>query len=149
MGNPTQLHQITMNLCTNAAHAIEDAGGQLTITIKNIDYDNIAFGARIKLSRANNYAQLQVADTGAGIAPEIIDSIFEPYFATKKPGEGTDMGLAMVQGTVKSYGGNIGVESIVDKGRLHDLFSNYRPKHTPARVWTSGLSDRSRVGTFD
>jgi PAS domain S-box-containing protein len=121
MGNATQLHQIIMNLCTNAAHAMEEKGGQLTISIKDFDYNQTPLSIREALSRAN-YMQLQVADTGAGIAPETIGSIFEPYFTTKSTGEGTGMGLAMVQGIVVSYGGRITVESTIGEGTIFTIY---------------------------
>jgi CheY-like chemotaxis protein len=121
IGNPTQLHQVIMNLCTNAAHAMEDEGGQLTISIKDIDGDKIPADKQLKLPHGK-YVQLQVADTGTGIPPDIIDSIFEPYFTTKGQGKGTGMGLAMVQGIVESYVGQIGVESIVGQGTTFTIY---------------------------
>jgi CheY-like chemotaxis protein len=140
MGNPTQIHQVIMNLCTNAAHAMEDAGGQLTISIKDIDGDKIPAAKQVGLLHGN-YVQLQVADTGTGIPPDIIDSIFEPYYTTKGPGEGTGMGLAMVQGIVESYGGQIGVESSLRQGttftiylpiaKSHKTSPDYQPEALP------------------
>ena len=84
-----------MNLCTNAAYAMEDSGGALNLTIKDVfvDKDKLSIGMK-----PGDYVEIKVADTGTGIPPDIIDSIFEPYFTTKAHGEGTGIGLAMVQG---------------------------------------------------
>ena len=122
MGNPTQVHQIMMNLCTNAAHAMEDDGGTLDVTLKDILVEkNVSKNLDLK---PGNYIKLTVSDTGTGIPPDIIDSIFEPYFTTKDPGEGTGMGLAMVLGIIESYGGKITVNSTLGKGAT---FTAYLP----------------------
>ena len=102
MGNPTQVHQIFMNLCTNAAHAMEDIGGSIEVSIKDVQVTGDYQWKRLNLL-PGNYIRIEVSDTGTGIAPEIIDSIFEPYFTTKGPGEGTGMGLASVHGIAKKY----------------------------------------------
>ena len=115
MGNPTQIHQMLMNLCTNAAHAMADSGGVLEVSLKDVVIDKAQALNKIGL-RPGDYVQITVSDSGAGIAPEIIGSIFEPYFTTKGPGEGTGMGLAMVHGIVESYGGQVAVDSLVGKG---------------------------------
>ncbi len=108
--DPTQLHQLIINLCTNAAQAMEETGGILTISqetcIRTAEdmagcYD-LAPGA---------YVRLTVRDTGHGIAPDIKERIFEPFFTTKAVGKGTGMGLAVAHGIVKSYGGCIHVDS--------------------------------------
>lgn len=113
LGNATQLHQVLMNLCTNAAHAMDDTGGVLFMSLKDlvIDKENLPIGMR-----KGDYVEIKVLDNGIGIAPEIIESIFEPYFTTKGPGEGTGLGLAMVQGVIESYGGKITVDSQLGKG---------------------------------
>jgi CheY-like chemotaxis protein len=116
MGNQTQVHQIMMNLCTNASHAMEKEGGTLGITLKDIVVDK-SVGKKNDL-RPGMYIELTVSDSGTGIPPDIIDSIYEPYFTTKDSGEGTGMGLAMVQGIIKSYGGKITVNSALDEGTV-------------------------------
>jgi len=121
MGNPAQLHQIVMNLCANAAHAMEEKGGTLTISTRDVDYDQTPLAGNL-LKRGRKYVRLKVSDTGTGIPPEIIDSIFDPYFTTKKTGEGTGMGLAMVQGIVESYGGQITVDSKLDEGSTFTIY---------------------------
>jgi signal transduction histidine kinase/CheY-like chemotaxis protein len=115
MGNATQVHQMMMNLCTNAAHAMEDAGGTLEVTISDVTKDHITSLNPVDLAH-DDYVEIKVSDTGAGIAPDVIDSIFEPYFTTKAPGEGTGMGLAVVQGIVETYGGQIKVNSTLGEG---------------------------------
>jgi PAS domain S-box-containing protein len=130
LGEATQVHQILMNLCTNAAQAMELHGGVLHVVLKDILIDAALAGKHPGL-KPGAYVHLSVADTGTGITPEHIHAIFDPYFTTKAPGEGTGLGLAIVHGIVKSYGGDIGVESNVGKG---SKFTVYLPiiKKTPA-----------------
>lgn len=119
-GNPTQIHQILMNLCANAAHAMENHGGVLSISLTDVIVDGFSHQAESGL-KPGNYIQLKISDTGVGIPPEIIDSVFEPYFTTKKKEEGTGMGLAVVHSIVESYGGNITVRSRLSKGTVFTI----------------------------
>ena len=121
MGNATQVHQILMNLFTNAAHAMEDNGGVLEFSLKDVTMDCDVTQKKLGL-KPGNYIEMKVLDTGTGIAPEIIDSIFDPYFTTKGPGEGTGMGLAMVYGIIESYGGKISVDSKPGQGTLFTIY---------------------------
>ena len=133
MGNATQVHQILMNLFTNAAHAMEDEGGILEFSLKDVVMDRGANREKLDL-KPGNYIEIKVSDTGAGIAPEIIGSIFDPYFTTKGPGEGTGMGLAMVHGIVESYGGKISVDSKPGQGTLFTIYlpvTRKRQEHHP------------------
>ena len=82
MGNATQVHQILMNLFTNAAHAMEDKGGILEFSLKDVVMDRGVNREKLDL-KPGNYIEIKVSDTGVGIAPEIIGSIFDPYFTTK------------------------------------------------------------------
>ncbi|MBF0398833.1 MAG: response regulator [Desulfobacterales bacterium] len=100
MGEPVQIQQVLMNLCTNAYHAMEKTGGILSVELKNAD----------------NYVELTVCDTGYGIEPEITEKIFDPYFTTKDKEKGTGLGLSIVQGIVEKCGGKITVESFIGKG---------------------------------
>lgn len=120
MGDPTQIHQIVMNLCTNAAYAMEKNGGVMTIrlTDKNVE---VFEDCGVHLV-PGPYLQFTVADSGEGIAPEHLQSIFEPYFSTKPEGEGTGLGLAVVHGIVHSCGGDIRVHSEPGKGTVFDVF---------------------------
>ncbi|MBC2711266.1 MAG: response regulator [Desulfosarcina sp.] len=106
IADATQIHQIMLNLCTNAAHAMEPNGGVLTIQLEPVTLDD-ATAADINGLAPGNYARLVVADTGRGIEKDIIDRIFDPYFTTKETGKGTGMGLSVVHGIIKGNGGAI------------------------------------------
>jgi PAS domain S-box-containing protein len=114
LSDPTQLNLIIMNLCTNAAHAMEENGGTLKINLKNENLDSESANAFHGLE-SGRYIKLSVRDNGHGIKPQLTDKIFDPYFTTKEVGKGTGMGLALVHGIVKSYGGAVTVESKVGK----------------------------------
>lgn len=115
MADPTQMHQVLMNLCTNASHAMQEQGGLLEVTLADVslDGDSIPFHGDMK---PGIYAELTVKDTGCGMDPSIMDSIFDPFFTTKTHGEGTGLGLSVVHGIVKSHEGRIDVESQPGKG---------------------------------
>ena len=121
MGNATQIHQIFMNFCTNAAHAMETDGGILEVSLEDVTIDRNATMPELAL-KPGNYLKVTISDSGTGIAPDIMSSIFEPYFTTKELGEGTGMGLAMVHGIVKSWDGEITVESKVGKGTVFTVY---------------------------
>ena len=112
LADPTQMHQVLMNLCTNAAHSMRYAGGVLEVRLRDVVLAAQDIGASEDL-QPGSYVDLTVKDTGHGIDPEIIDSIFDPFFTTKKQGEGTGLGLSVVHGIVRSHGGAITVESSV------------------------------------
>ncbi|MBW2088022.1 MAG: PAS domain S-box protein [Deltaproteobacteria bacterium] len=120
MADATQIHQVAMNLLTNAFHAMEDQGGKLDVTLKEIDLymDDLKDPAMLP----GSYVCLTVADTGAGIDKSIIDRIFEPYFSTKEKNKGTGLGLSMVHGIVKRYGGNLRVYSEPGKGSAFHVY---------------------------
>jgi signal transduction histidine kinase len=122
MGNQTQVHQIFMNLFTNESQAMEIKGGG----ILEVSMEDILVGMESLTKYPNlepgEYLKITVSDTGDGIPENIIESIFEPYFTTKKEGEGTGMGLAVVHGIVASYGGEILVSSELGKGTVFTLF---------------------------
>ncbi len=119
--DPTQIHQVLMNLCTNAAHAINEKDGVLEIHLGNIDIDQKA-AADIPGLKTGSYLKLSVKDSGEGIHPEVQQQIFNPYFTTKEKGEGTGLGLAVVQGIVKSNNGAVTVESEVGKGAAFHVY---------------------------
>lgn len=120
MCDPTQIHQIIMNLCTNAAYTMEANGGTMTVYLTNIRIDDPAAGS-LQLA-PGTYLKLSVADTGEGIAPQHLESIFEPYFSTKPENEGTGLGLSVVHGIVLNYGGKITVRSELGKGAVFDIY---------------------------
>ena len=106
MGDSTQIHQVLMNLCTNAAHAMDDKGGVLTVDLVDIELDSefISYCPDLK---PGTYINLTVTDTGYGMAPDVLDKMFDPFFTTKGKGKGTGMGLSVVHGIVHSHGGSI------------------------------------------
>ncbi|MFZ5572316.1 MAG: cache domain-containing protein [Thermodesulfobacteriota bacterium] len=124
MGDPIQIHQIVMNLCTNAYHAMTAEGGTLSIELGPITVERDSVPENLPLE-PGDYIRLAVADTGTGIPDEIIDKIFEPYFTTKERGQGTGMGLSVVHGIVKKLGGDIRVTSEFGKG---SVFTVWIPK---------------------
>lgn len=121
IGNSTQIHQVIMNLCTNAAHAMEDLGGTLEVSLKDITVNKSTNWKQLDL-KFGEYLEIKVADTGTGIQPENLKNVFLPYFTTKAPGEGTGMGLAMVHGIIESYGGKITVNSQLGKGTTFSIY---------------------------
>jgi PAS domain S-box-containing protein len=121
LADPTQINQIIMNLSTNAVHAMEDNGGTLELIIKNEDVDSES-AKGFSGMEPGRYLKLTVKDTGHGIIPQLREKIFEPYFTTKGPGKGTGMGLSIVHGIVKKYGGEIIVESEVYKGTSFHVY---------------------------
>jgi PAS domain S-box-containing protein len=134
MADQTQIHQVLMNLCGNAAHAMEEKGGQLTVTLENylMDEKPVAAGDYLAPGR---YLRLSVKDTGCGIEKAVVDRIFEPYFTTKAVGEGTGMGLATVHGIVNDHGGRVSVESVPGKGSVFRVF--FPVLEDPAETVTS------------
>jgi PAS domain S-box-containing protein len=119
--DPSQLNQILMNLCTNAFHAMEDTGGKLDITLKEVSLSNedLVHEPDVK---AGTFIQLSISDSGTGIVPSVKDKIFDPYFTTKEAGKGTGMGLSMVHGIVKNYGGFISCYSELGEGTIFHVF---------------------------
>ncbi|MFZ5758868.1 MAG: PocR ligand-binding domain-containing protein [Thermodesulfobacteriota bacterium] len=144
LADPSQVHQIIMNLCTNAFHAMEMTGGVLSVSLKEKVVDSHAPDAGALVP--GDYIELTVSDTGNGIGPDIFDQIFDPYFTTKEIGKGTGLGLAIVSGIIKSYGGAVTVESVLGQGAT---FRVYFPviheeagKHDDQPVVISGGSEQ-------
>jgi signal transduction histidine kinase/ActR/RegA family two-component response regulator len=119
--DPTQIHQVLMNLCTNAAHAMDENGGELGVSLSKLDLDGEASAVHQGIE-PGPYVRLRVSDTGHGIRRETLNRIFDPYFTTKEVGKGTGLGLAMVHGIAKSYGGGITVSSEAGKGSTFDVY---------------------------
>jgi PAS domain S-box-containing protein len=116
-----QMHQILMNLCTNAAHAMREKGGRLDIRVFKT---SLREGNTMPLSdmKAGEYVVLKVSDTGSGMTPETLKQVFDPFFTTKQPGEGTGLGLSVVHGIVESHDGYITVESEPEKGTTFHIY---------------------------
>jgi signal transduction histidine kinase len=127
LADSTQVHQIVMNLGTNAAHAMKISGGTLRVTLSSVAFANPDEVPAVEL-RPGRYLRLDIADTGSGIPPESVERLFEPFFTTK--GEaGTGLGLSVVHGIVHEHGGAITVQSAVGEGTT---FSVYLPVTSPA-----------------
>ncbi len=121
LADPTQIHQIIMNLCTNAYHAMRDTGGILTLTLQDMEITKEDVGLLSGIA-PGPYIRLEVSDTGTGMAKETLSKIFEPYFTTKEIGEGTGLGLAVVHGIVQGHNGHIAVSSEPGKGTTFHVF---------------------------
>jgi PAS domain S-box-containing protein len=117
----TQINQVIINLCTNAAHAMQYEGGTLEVSLKNMKIDEDS-ATNYDNFQAGSYVNLMVKDNGQGISQEDIDRIFDPYFTTKEMGKGTGLGLAVVHGIVKSHDGEIKVNSDLNKGTTFSIF---------------------------
>jgi PAS domain S-box-containing protein len=124
LANSVELHQIIMNLCTNAHHAIGEQAGLLEVAVQNTEIDLAQKNNLIDLE-IGSYVTISVKDTGYGMTSNVIKRIFDPYFTTKEKGVGTGLGLAVVHGIVKKYGGSIKVKSELGKGTT---FHIYLPK---------------------
>ena len=117
-----QIHQVIMNLVTNAYHAMQESGGQLTLVLEEIQVESSPIGSGFFALLPGKYACLKVMDTGTGIQKEVMDKIFDPYFSTKETGKGTGLGLSIVRGIVKTCKGDIRVYSEPGKGTQVHLY---------------------------
>ncbi len=121
VADPTRIHQLLINLCNNAAHAMNEEGGCLTIGLSNVELDFEAASKHPDL-KPGSYVLFSLSDTGYGIPSNMLDKIFEPYFTTKEVGKGTGLGLAVVHGIVKAHNGAIGIESSVGEGTAFHVY---------------------------
>jgi signal transduction histidine kinase len=121
MGDPTQIHQVLMNLCTNAAHAMQEADSTLSVDLSDAEIDPL-FARKHPGMEPGPHLKLTVGDTGCGIPEDVLHRVFDPFFTTKTKGEGTGMGLSVVHGIVTSHKGAITVTSEPDKGSTFTLF---------------------------
>lgn len=122
LADNTQIHQVIMNLCTNAYHAMRKTGGVLTLEIKSVDIrpsDSQVLGLELS---PGPHVVIRVSDTGHGMDRNVLERIFDPYFTTKSKDEGTGMGLAVVHGIIKSHHGHISVRSTPGKGSTFEVF---------------------------
>jgi CheY-like chemotaxis protein len=129
LGDPTQIHQVVMNLCANAVQAMR-ADGRLVVTL-----DTLRLAAPLAVTTSTlaggDYLRLAVADSGAGMEPHLLERIFDPFFTTKEVGVGTGLGLSLVHGIVTDLGGGIDVRSHPDEG---STFTIYLPSHGATRA---------------
>ncbi len=121
LADATQVHQGVMNLCTNAAHAMRDTGGVLSVTYDIVQVDDADVRRHPGLT-AGRYARLTVADTGHGMDAATVDRIFDPFFTTKAPGEGTGLGLAVTHGIMQAHDGHVIVSSEPGVGTSFSLY---------------------------
>ena len=133
MADPTQIHQVLLNLCTNAEHAMREKGGMLAVKLKDVELDE-DFTADHPELKPGNFLELTVSDSGYGISPNLLDRIFDPFFTTKEKGEGTGMGLAVVHGIVGSYGGTITVSSEPGRGSTFTVYLPIIEKRIKSRT---------------
>ncbi len=124
LANATQLQQIIMNLCTNAAYAMGVQGGTLEVSLTDITVDRA--DRKIELA-PGTYILLTVKDTGCGMPPEVVERLFDPYYTTKPKGEGSGLGMAVVHGIVKRYQGSINVTSIEGQGTTVEVYLALQP----------------------
>mgnify|MGYP000879223588 CR=1 FL=1 len=150
MADPVQIHQVLLNLCTNAYQSMEGQRGVLEIKVESVQIDSRMADSHPDL-KVGSYIRTTVSDTGYGMTPAVLERIFDPFFTTKQPGKGTGLGLSVVHGIVKSLGGAIGVESSLGKGTT---FQVYFPRHAAvaaqeAAEETCSLSGSERILLVD
>ncbi len=148
LADPSQVHQIIMNLCTNAAQAMQDGGKLMVRTSAGPLPPELA--ARHRLS-SGEYLTLVVEDQGPGIAPDVLGRIFDPFFTTKGPGEGTGLGLAVVHGIVTSLGGAVWAESEPGQGARFQVLlpTQVSGEEAPRAVKPGNLRGRERILLVD
>jgi PAS domain S-box-containing protein len=131
LGDPSQIHQVLVNLAQNAALAMSDRGGDMEVKLEPLEVDTDMVIRHPDL-RPGPYVRLTVADSGCGIRPEVLERIFEPFFTTRETGGGSGLGLAVVHSIVKSYKGAINVYSEPGKGSVFHVYLPRLEKETPA-----------------
>ncbi len=145
VGDATQLHQVFMNLCTNAVQAMKE-GGVLTVVLERAAVDERRLLSHGTLS-AGRYVRLSVGDTGTGIPPAVLERMFDPFFTTKRVGDGTGLGLALVHGIVADFGGVIDVATQLGAGTTFTIWlpaAGQLPSHWPSpRPSCPGATARS------
>ena len=144
----TKIHQVLMNLATNAAHAIGDKEGQITISI---DSEDLHEDTSSIILPSGKYVKLSVRDTGCGISKAALSRIFEPFFTTKDVGEGTGLGLSVVHGIIRAHDGVIRVNSKVNKGTTFDIYLPYYTEVVESKEVNTELlvGDKKRIMLVD
>ncbi|WP_089719157.1 hybrid sensor histidine kinase/response regulator [Candidatus Entotheonella palauensis] len=137
LADSTQLHQVLMNICTNAEYAMREMGGTLELRLHTADID-IPLVTRRATLPPGAYVRLSIRDTGCGMGADVLERIFEPFYTTKPQSDGTGMGLAVVHGIMAEHHGAVTVESIVGKG---STFTLYLPRLTEFDSIYAGAGD--------
>jgi PAS domain S-box-containing protein len=142
LADATQVHQVIMNLCTNAAHAMREKGGILEVSLSEVAVDPLRASYSSRDYGINPYVKLRVSDTGHGMDRKVLERIFDPFFTTKKRGEGTGLGLSVVHGIIMNHGGDITVSSEPGKGTTFEVFlpSIERPGEMPEKTKGAAIS---------
>ena len=149
-GSATQIHQVLLNLCTNAYQAMEATGGTLTVATRRISREQLP--QQFHPVSAGEFVQIEVADTGCGIPPEMLSRIFDPFFTTKPAGDGTGLGLSVVQNILISHGGFIEAKSTVGQGSRFLVYlpiTSQLPKGSVQERKKSGRSGRGSILLVD
>lgn len=131
LADPTQIHQVLMNICTNAAQAMDENGGVLDVSLDCVEFDE---NGMVEGTKVGSYVRLVIKDMGAGIDSKVIDRIFDPYFTTKETGKGSGMGLAVVHGIVKSHDGMMTVESNPGEGTTFYVYFPRTKNHIQEEI---------------
>ncbi len=147
LADPTQIHQVIMNICTNAFHAMKQTGGTLDVSLKQVELNQPDAIGLVYL-KPGQYIRIQVSDTGCGIPKDTLHRIFEPYYTTRPKGEGTGLGLAVVHGIVTGLKGGITVESDPGTKTMFQLFFPVVPplgKEDPEEILTALPTGKERI----
>jgi CheY-like chemotaxis protein len=131
--DPTQIHQVIMNVCANAEHAMRKQGGVLSLTVTSIEVTENATKQFSEL-KPGTYLQLTIQDSGQGVSEQVLERIFEPFFTTKSSSEGTGLGLAVVHGIIVGHGGHIAVSSVVGQGTTFTILLPRLDVVLPAQI---------------
>lgn len=145
-GSATQIHQVLLNLCTNAYQAMEAAGGTLTVATRRVSLEQLP--EQFRPASGGAFVQIEVSDTGCGIPPELLSRIFDPFFTTKPSGDGTGLGLSVVQNILISHGGFIEAKSTVGQGSRFLVYlpiTNQLPK---AGIQEGKKNSRTGMGSI-
>ena len=121
LADPIQIHQVVMNLCTNAFHAMQEKGGTLEVDLSEAVIDREHGISRVDLP-SGKYQKLTIKDTGHGMSPEVMERMFDPFFTTKGLGKGTGLGLSVVHGIINNHEGAITVSSKVGEGTVFEVY---------------------------
>jgi two-component system, cell cycle sensor histidine kinase and response regulator CckA len=151
MADSTQIHQVVMNLCSNAAQAMDEKGGVLEVSLNKVDIQEDTDALALDLPHGS-YFRLSISDTGHGMTPEVLERIFDPYFTTKEKGRGTGLGLSVVHGIVKSHKGAITCKSMPGQGTTFEIYLpeiEFKKEAMTSRTGTPSLNGSERILFID